>query len=1085
LTDAHERLAELFDAARDLSEPETDAFVAGLGASDRALADDLRDLLRHHRAETSPLDGPLELPPLPPLSTSGGLVGAGDASRAPAVNERVGAFRVLRLLGEGGMGVVYLAEQDKPRREVALKIIRPDVASPAALRRFEQESELLARLQHRGIAQVLAAGSVAVLGRERSYFALEYVDGPPLTRFARDLDPRARVELLRSVCEAVQHAHERGVVHRDLKPSNILVDATGQPKVLDFGIARAIGEDARTTLCTRTGELLGTLAYMAPEQLDGSGEADARTDVYALGVIAYELLSGELPLDVRGLTLAAAARVVLEDEPRPLARLRPDLHGDLSTIVAKALAKEPADRYASARALADDLGRHLEGRTIRARPSTGWDHLRRFARRNPALTGAYVALLVASLAATAISTRFWLDARDARAAETERAEAAERSAYVASLGAAARSLDGYALDAARRWLDEVPESLRDGFEARYYAARLDDSVRRLVPTAEESSLLALHMQSVYAVAFSPGGDVLAAGGPGPVVRLWDPETGEALGELEGHANTPLGTAFSPDGARLHTVASDGRVLRFDLATRAIDARLDLPQQARSLALAPDGRLLAIGLGDGTIALFDAELRPAGEPLAGHTDAVVSLAFDEAGARLASASHDGTARVFDVLERTTLAVFEAHEARVDAVAFLPGGRVASGSADETVRAWAVADPSAATVVRMPSRVYCLQVLPGGERMLVGCADGGLRLVETTSDRPLFTLNGHEDPIDDMVLGPNGLLATGGGMQAVRLWDVSQAERLDRMSMDGVKAYECVYSPDGATIVGAARDGSLRAWDARSGVLLASRRGDEVSVLGLMHSRDGRRIYVGYGDGRTHVVDAATLEVERELNFEIGHVRDFALCDVGEHELLALAGDSVLVVSTVDWSELMRAPAHGKGDYGVEFSPDGTRLVAAGGDGVIRLYDVASGTVLSEADDHEWVVRWAGYSPDGTRAASISFDGTLRMRDPETFAPLGDPLRHEGPLMSAAFSPDGSRLAVGTQDGNAWIWEVASGTLLAQLEVGRLVVMAVEFAPDGGALIATGDTGVRVFDTAPQGERALARRRFPGGGFLEKR
>lgn len=344
-----------------------------------------------------------------------GSPGAGDAPvRSATLPETIGTYRVLGVLGEGGMGMVYLAEQERPKRTVALKVVRPGMLSGPMLRRFELESQVLGRLQHPGIAQVFEAG-MAVVGAAASgnetrapFFAMEYVRGQTLTEYAsvRRLSVLERLELMAKVCDAVQHAHSRGVIHRDLKPGNILVTAEGLPKVLDFGIARATDSDIKATMQTDVGQLVGTLPYMSPEQVAGdAGALDTRSDVYTLGVILYELLAGRLPLDVAGRTIVEAARTITQDEPRKLGDDFPELRGDISTIVAKAMEKDRERRYKTASEFAADIERHRRSEPIAARPPTTVYQLKKFAVRNKGLVvgaSAAVILLILGVVGTSI-----------------------------------------------------------------------------------------------------------------------------------------------------------------------------------------------------------------------------------------------------------------------------------------------------------------------------------------------------------------------------------------------------------------------------------------------------------------------------------------------------------------------------------------------------------------------------------------------------------------------------------------------------------------------------------------------------------
>jgi serine/threonine protein kinase/tetratricopeptide (TPR) repeat protein len=344
--------------------------------------------------------------------------------------ERIGSYEIREILGRGGMGVVYLAEQDRPRRAVALKVIRPGLASRGTLRRFDLEAETLGRLQHPGIAQIYDAGAADAGDGPQPYFAMELIQGNPLVDYAQehDLDTRRRLELILKLCDAVQHAHDRGVIHRDLKPANILVDEQGQPKILDFGIARLAESDAQlATLRTETGEFVGTLPYMSPEQVSGRPDAiDTRTDVYALGVVCYELLCGSLPHDLSGTSLPEAVRLIGEDDPIPLSAVSRAFRGDLDTLVGKAMDKDLARRYPSAAAFAEDIRSYLAHRPIVARPPSTVYQLKKFTRRNKALVGGASLVLVVSVVAAIVSISFAIQESRQKRLATLRTEQLER-----------------------------------------------------------------------------------------------------------------------------------------------------------------------------------------------------------------------------------------------------------------------------------------------------------------------------------------------------------------------------------------------------------------------------------------------------------------------------------------------------------------------------------------------------------------------------------------------------------------------------------------------------------------------------------
>jgi eukaryotic-like serine/threonine-protein kinase len=385
-------------------------------AGDTALLSEIASLVEASGAEAF-LDEPIA--DLAGIWNAARDADADQPTPDPLVGNRFADYDILERLGAGGMGVVYRARQTEPSREVALKLMRPGAVSPSLVRRFEHEAEILARLQHPGIAAIYRAGRVRGEhggAGSQPYFVMELVRGVPLLDHAAGLDRRGTLELFALICDAVQHAHAKGVIHRDLKPANILVVASegaATPKILDFGVARVVESDPRVTMAltaqTSAGEIIGTLAFMSPEQIDagaaGTEGVDTRADVYALGVILYQLLSRRLPIDLSGKSLAQAAPQILTQEPARLGTLDRTLRGDLETIAAKCLEKDRSHRYQSVAAIAEDIRRSLADAPILARPPSTLYQARKFARRNRALVyGATLAavLLVAGTVGTSI-----------------------------------------------------------------------------------------------------------------------------------------------------------------------------------------------------------------------------------------------------------------------------------------------------------------------------------------------------------------------------------------------------------------------------------------------------------------------------------------------------------------------------------------------------------------------------------------------------------------------------------------------------------------------------------------------------------
>ena len=402
MEDEHwQRIEELYHSALEQEESRRESYVHKACAGDETLEREVASLL----AQAEHTEGFLDASALEVAARDLATSLQPSARSHPAA---IGRYRILRVLGEGGMGVVYEAEQDEPRRIVALKVIKLDLATPDRLRRFKQESQALARLQHPGIAQIYESNTADTGFGPQPYFAMESIRGLPLQQYAEvhQLETRQKLALMVKVCDAVHHAHQRGLIHRDLKPGNILVDESGQPKILDFGVARitqadAPEDDGQITMQTGLGQLVGTIAYMSPEQVLGDPlEVDTRSDVYALGVILYELLCGRLPYEVNHRQLPEAMRTIREEEPAPLGSTDRKHRGDIETLVRKALEKNKSRRYASAADLGLDIQRYLNDEPIAARPPSAGYQLQKFTRRHRAGVTVGAVLLVALCAAT-------------------------------------------------------------------------------------------------------------------------------------------------------------------------------------------------------------------------------------------------------------------------------------------------------------------------------------------------------------------------------------------------------------------------------------------------------------------------------------------------------------------------------------------------------------------------------------------------------------------------------------------------------------------------------------------------------------
>jgi WD40 repeat protein len=1008
-----------------------------------------------------------------------------------AAGSDLGGVTIVRLLAEGGMGRVYEGRQQSPARPVAVKVLRDGLAGRGIMKRFEMEAHLLARLRHPNIAQIHTLGSCRHGSVSVPFFVMELVEhAQPIDRFSRDrrLSIRQRVTLLRRVAAAVAYGHRMGIVHRDLKPGNILVGVDGEPKVIDFGVARSTDADlALTTLETDAGQLVGTLRYMSPEQFDADAtRISAATDVYALGLVLHELLTGDLPYDVRGKSLVVAARIIREQETPAVATMCRGMPGEsgidptdlrrLAAITLKCLQKSPNDRYETADDLEAELTRWLAGEPVRARPATVADRAWRFARRHRLPVAAAGLVCVAGLAVVFFSTRA---RQQERLAQWHRA-AEQREAYYSTVQRSAAAADRRNTPIAAGLLERarsLPVVEGRAIELDCLAARLDDSVAELRG----------HDAIVRAVAASPAGDRLVTGDDAGVVRAWTADGAGSYREsdvLDGHRAAIWSAALAGDGRRAVTAGEDGVAIVWDVADGKLMGSLRGHDAAvYGCCFAPDGRSIATASADGTVCLWDAVtyektavFTPQWRPAARDRN-VYGVAFAADGDRVAAACGDGAIRVWTVATGDIVAELRGHSRRVFAVCFTPDSlRLASASEDGTARVWDVDSGRCVAVLRHPLRVNGVAWTADGLRLATVSADAIVRSWSPLDGGTARELVGHRDAVWSVARLAGDRFVTVSADATARMWDVGNRTEpvLHCGSADGVGVRGVAWSPDGRLAVTATAQGRVRLWDMANCTAAC----DLQTVRGRVNAVDvspaGDLVAAACGDGVVRLFNVTSGTELEPLALHAGPV--FAVAFSPDGGRIATAGSesheagpeqgAVRIRSVPSETGAMMLLRHPARAYGAAWSPDGHRLATACADGLVREWDPATGRMLGVHQGHADDVNWVAWSRDGSHVASASSDGTVRLwslADGWSSIELKGPV---GQVWETAFSPDGTRIAGVGADGSLHLWHTEGGRHLLALDGHAGPLWGVAFSPDGRRILTGSDDGTaRVWGMSP--------------------
>jgi WD40 repeat protein len=1066
----------------------------------------------------------------------------------PAVGQQVPNTQWVleKKLGEGGFGEVWLGRHEKLKERRVFKFcFRAD-----RVRSLKREMTLFRLIKerigdHPNIVRLLEV----YFEEPPFYVVMDHVEGQDLKAWceqqggAAKVPLETRLEIAAQIADALQAAHDAGVIHRDVKPGNILVsgvaanwrsphsspsgsapptlsEETPQPekssanassplrvlaKLTDFGIGQVVSEEylkgvtragfTQTMLGSSTSSQTGTQLYMAPELWAGK-PASTRSDIYSLGVVLYQLLVGDF------------ARPVATDWGKDVAD--PLLREDLQHC----FAGKPEDRFAGVGQLATNL-RSLEARRAVLAER---ERLNRKAARRRMITlisaGATAVLLL-----LAIALGYGLHRAKAEALT------AHRNLYVADINLAQYALQDGKIDRALELLEahrpEPGQADLRGFEWRFlrqfchgdelFSLQVPGSVPRSIARSPDGSLLASGETSrspsvriwdvakrtlnfslrivgpyVRSVAYSRDGKLLAASDSSGFVRLWDTTTWQEWATLPRESNWVERVAISPDG-RLLAAATRGDVLArlWSLETKAVLATFTGPAYERAcVTFSPDGRWLAFGRGDRTVKLIEVQTRKAAATLPGHQNVVTYLDFSPDSRTLACADSDGTVKLWEVATRREIGVLVGHKAHVSSVTFSPDGRsLATSCADCSIKLWDFASRQELATFHGHSQWANAAIFFPDGKTLASCSDDGtIKFWDVGAKRQDPILGGATNMVDSMDVSPDGkLIATGQKDGIITLWEVaSQKIQGTLRAAVGTSVRCCVFSPNGKALLTASDDGKVILWDLASRKEVRTLDEHEGVVRNAVFSRDGHRLATLSGGTTVKLWEVATGKGIGTLQGQGEDLRFLAPAPDGRIFVLGEADNIFRLHDVANPQVVVTCTGAGNPFYAPAFSPDFKLMAGGDAKGNLFVWDTATGDRVGPRSGHTANLRFCAFSADGKLLVSTSNDRTAKLWDVARWREIATLRGHSGWVSSAAFSPDGKTLATAGCDGTAKLWSLVSYRELLTLPDRVAPYGQVRFTRDGSALLCGGeDRLVRLWRAPSWAEIAAAEQAQAGG------
>jgi WD40 repeat protein len=951
-------------------------------------------------------------------------------SPTPTARPAIAGYEITAELGHGGMGVVYRAEQSPLGRAVAVKTVA-GVVSERTRARFRREAEAMARLDHPNIVPIYEVGEWSNAGQLVPYFVMKLYPGGSLDADAgAKTPPEKHVRTVETIARAVHHAHQRGVLHRDLKPSNILLDETGEPAVADFGLAGWYDPNDPKPL---TETIVGTPAFMAPEQARDPGRVTTAADVYGLGAILYHLLTGRPPIE--GPSPIAILEQLCVQYPSKPSSMNPAISRDLETICLKCLEKDPMHRYASAGALADDLARLRQGRSISARRPSVWEQAWRTVRRHPIITGLTALTVLSLLGMVATLAVSYFRIREQKNETATLLDREQKALYLERVASAARLYQMNHLEQAWHTLDECPPTRRDW--EWYYL----DGLRRATAVVRRG-----HANGVVATAFLADGRVVTADGAGEV-RVWANDERPTYLDVRGSM-----LSAHPTKNWLAVVDKDKELSVWDA-----DAKTALFKTPATswVGFSPDGSTLATADGVHLKLWQVGTWQPLG-PLIGHAQAVVTGVFSLDSKLMFTSGQDRVVRRWDLATRTPVGKPLERPAVVQALALTADGKTLIEAMPTLVQFTDVETGLAVRTAENLTGRPCLATGPDSAAVLMNTPTGELLVRHVGTGHTLRAYRGHGGAIYSVAVSRDGSrFATGGADNTLRIWDVKQSTEFAKVADLGDRAGSLTITGDGKQLVVAPRpfssygEDEVRVYDPTTATETARVPGRGEAAI----DHGGRWLAAGRGSGDVVIRDAKTGAELKTLATRTSITR-IRFSPTGMFLALGDLQGNVRVWNTLSWAASEPLTKLEGPIYTLSWAPTGDRLAVSGTDR-IEVWDVAN-RVLEKTIPTDQVTLALDFSPNGYTIAVAGRNRTLSLLDVRTGEVAKAFIGNPSLTNAVAFHPSASRLATAGVDGMIRLWDTDSGKELLTLDGGNSDLVGLVWSADGQRLYSSGTT-----------------------------